>query len=185
MSAPVIILQIGIGGFVFLAASVFLSQRWGAPWVTTSQAQVRRMLDLAGLQPGQRLIDLGAGDGRIVIAAARRYQAMALGVEIDPVRCLLAKFFIRYYRVQYLAQIQWADLFTVDIADANVVTLYLTRPGNQRLRPYLEAQLKPGARVVSNAFPISGWAPIIIDDTNLIFVYEIGKTEEGQPIKFV
>ena len=139
-------------------------------------ARIASALIGAGLQPGEKLVDLGAGDGRIVITAARHFRARAVGIEIDPLRCLTANLIIRLLGLQSSARVHYADLFNFDISDANVVALYLTRETNQRLKEHLEEQLPAGARVVSHAFPFPDWNPTIIDDTRLIFVYEVGNT---------
>jgi hypothetical protein len=181
----VLAIQIGLGVFLFLAFSIFLSWRWGAPWVVTPKNKVHRMLDLAELRHGEKLVDLGAGDGRIVIAAARDFQAEAVGVEIDPVRWLLANLFIRMRRFPLRPKMVWGDMTKFDLSDADVVAVYLTRQTNDNLRDLFEDQLKLGARVVSYAFPVKDWTPTIIDDTNLIFVYQIGQTGEETSVKFV
>jgi precorrin-6B methylase 2 len=134
------------------------------------------MLRLAGLQPGQTLIDLGAGDGRIVIRAARRYGARAIGIEIDPIRCLIANALIWLLRLRTQAQVRHGNVFRSDLSGADVVTLYLLQGTNERIQPYLSEQLRPGTRVVTHAFPFPGWTPVAIDEQRRLFVYEIGKT---------
>jgi tRNA A58 N-methylase Trm61 len=139
------------------------------------------MLRMASVQPGQKVVDLGAGDGRIVIAAALWFKARAVGVEIDPIRCTIANTLIRLLRLRARAHVQYGDLFEFDLADADVVTLYLWPSTNQRLRSRLLKQLRPGARVVSYRFAFYGWTPIAPDDRadNEILVYEIGQSEPG------
>ncbi|MBW8011615.1 MAG: SAM-dependent methyltransferase [Chloroflexi bacterium] len=180
-----LVVQVGLGLFFLTAASIFISQFWGAPWVVTPLENVRAMLSLAEVQPGEKVIDLGAGDGRIVIAAVRDFQAEAVGVEIDPIRYLLANLFIKRFGVFPQARIHYGDLRSFDISDADVVTVYLTRKSNQKLEPLLQERLKPGARVVSHAFPFSGWTPSIIDEHHLIFLYEIDNMGSEVETKFV
>jgi hypothetical protein len=181
----VLVIQISLGLFLFSVISLYLPSRWGAPWVITPLRVIRRMLDLSNLKSGERIVDLGAGDGRILISAARDYDAGGFGVEIDPLRTLLANFFIWTKRVHRKVKVQWRDLFETDLHDIDVITVYLTRDTNRRLRSYLEDHCDPGTRIVSYAFPIPGWSPIIIDDTNLIFVYEVGRTGDEVIVNFV
>jgi precorrin-6B methylase 2 len=180
----VLVSQVVLGLFLFSVNFIYLSNRWGAPWVITSPQVIQRMLELAELKPEEKLIDLGAGDGRILVSAVRDFGAEAIGVEIDPIRCLLAKYFIRKYGVQGKAKIRWGNMYHTDIGGADVVTLFLTRNTNRRLIPILEDRLDQGTRIVSYAFPISGWTPIIIDNTYLIFVYEMGSTGDDVLFKF-
>ncbi|MEK6222497.1 MAG: class I SAM-dependent methyltransferase [Chloroflexota bacterium] len=181
----VLLFQIVIGVFIFFGTSIFLSKKWGAPWVISSQKKISRMLELVELKASDTLIDLGAGDGRILIYAAHQYGCKAIGVEIDPIRFILANIFIRWHKVGKLAQIHWGNIFEFDISSANVVTVYLTRQANAKLLGYFEEHLRPGSKIVSNAFPIKEWTPILIDDSNYIFVYEIGRTGIDTHYEFV
>jgi SAM-dependent methyltransferase len=129
------------------------------PYVPTPQVVVDRMLDLAKLKAGETVIDLGSGDGRIMIEAATRYGARGFGVEIDPRLVRLsndraAKAGIAD-RVRFLQQ----DLFKTDFHEANVLTLYLLPDVNLALRPKILAELRPGARVVSHDYGMGDWRP--------------------------
>ena len=129
------------------------------PYVPTPQVVVDRMLDLAKLKAGETVIDLGSGDGRIMIEAATRYGARGFGVEIDPRLVKLsndraAKAGVAD-RVKFLQQ----DLFKTDFHDANVLTLYLLPDVNLALRPKILAELRPGARVVSHDYGMGDWRP--------------------------
>jgi SAM-dependent methyltransferase len=137
---------------------------------------VDHMLRLADLKPGQTVVDLGAGDGRVVIHAARRFGARAYGVEIDPVRCTIANAIIWSRGLRDRARVVWGDMFAFDVSQADVVTLYLLPGTNQRMRSHLSAKLRPGARVVSHAFSVPGWLPTVTDEQRRLFVYEIGHT---------
>lgn len=129
-----------------------------APFWATPEGLVEQMLDLASVAPGDRLIDLGCGDGRIVIAAARR-GANALGIDIDPQRIAEAEAAARAAGVEHLARFRCEDLFATRLEEASVVTLYLLPLLNNLLAARLQTEPAPGSRVVSHAFAIRGWAP--------------------------
>lgn len=129
------------------------------PYVPTSEEVVTHMLELAKVGPGDRLYDLGSGDGRIVIAAAQRYRVRATGIEIDPVRVWEARQNARAAGVTEWVTFRVGDLFEADFSDATVVTLYLLPDVNLKLRPLLFKQLEPGTRVVSHNFDMGAWPP--------------------------
>jgi tRNA G37 N-methylase Trm5 len=130
-----------------------------APFVTTPQEVVDRMLELAQVSTGDLLYDLGSGDGRIVITAAKRYGAKAVGFEIDPALVTLSRRNIREAGVEHLAEIRQEDVRNVDLSPASVVTMYLYPGANLRLRATLMGQLKAGSRVVSHSFNMGDWKP--------------------------
>lgn len=117
------------------------------------------MFELAGVHAGDVLYDLGAGDGRIVIAAARRYGIRAVGIEINPRMVEVARANVRRAGVERLVEIRQGDALAADLREASVVTLFLFRELNLKLRPQLQSQLRPGARVVSHRFDMGDWAP--------------------------
>ena len=127
-------------------------------FVPTPQPVVDAMLKLAELKQGELLYDLGSGDGRIVITAARKYHARAVGIDLDVELIQAARATAMAAGVRHTATFLRADLFTVDLSPADVVTLYLLRDMNARLLPQL-AQLRPGARVVTYAFDFPGLQP--------------------------
>lgn len=129
-----------------------------APYWQTPPELVDRMLDLAAAGPGDFLIDLGCGDGRIVIAAARR-GVRALGVDIDADRIAEAEAAAAAARLAPLAQFRREDLFLTRLEEASIVTLYLLSHVNAWLRDRLRAELKPGSRVVGHGFPMPDWRP--------------------------
>ena len=130
-----------------------------APFVTTPQEVVDRMLELAQVSQGDLLYDLGSGDGRIVITAAKRYGAKAVGFEIDPALVRHSQRSIKEAGVDHLAEIREQDIRTVDLSPATVVTMYLYPGANLRLRAAIMRQLKPGSRVVSHDFSMGDWKP--------------------------
>ena len=129
------------------------------PYVPTPPEVVERMLEMAAVRPEDFVIDLGSGDGRIAIAAARK-GARALGIDIDPERVLEAQDNARKAGVQDRAQFKRQDLFDARINDATVVTMYLLTKVNLDLRPRI-LELKPGTRVVSHSFDMGNWKPDI------------------------
>ena len=120
---------------------------------------VDRMLELAGVTRNDVVYDLGSGDGRIVIAAAKRFGARGVGVEIDPRLVSLSRENARREGVEHLVTFQNEDATTVDISAATVVTLYLSPQANQLLRPKILRELKSGARVVSHSHDMGDWRP--------------------------
>ena len=152
-----------------------------APTIPTPPSVVDRMLDAAHVKASDVVYDLGSGDGRIVIAAAQKYGARAVGVEMLPDLCRQAERRIRELGLEDRASIVEGNVFHVDFSPATVVTIYLMTDSNERLRPNLEKYLKPGTRVVSNQFPIKGWKPISVEHVKAgmeytIYVYEVGHT---------
>ncbi|HLJ48170.1 MAG TPA: class I SAM-dependent methyltransferase [Bryobacteraceae bacterium] len=127
------------------------------PYVPTPQSVVEAMLKLANLRDTDFLMDLGSGDGRIVITAAKEYHAQALGVELD--HALVAQARANAERQHVTAKFIEGDLFRQDLSKATVVTVYLTPSVNLRLRPKLLAELAPGTRIVSHRFDMGTWPP--------------------------
>ena len=134
-----------------------------APYVPTGHDVVDRMLSLAGVTKEDYVVDLGCGDGRIPIAAAKKYGARGLGVDIDPVRIDEAKANLKIAGVQNLVEFRLENLLETDVSKATVVTTFLLSASNLRLRPILTKQLKPGARVVTNTFSMGDWTPTKTD----------------------
>lgn len=150
------------------------------PFVSTPEHVARRMLELAKVGPNDVVYDLGAGDGRIVIMAAKEFGAKAVGVEIrkDLYEQILKR--VKVDGLEGKVKVINGDFFQVNISEASVVTLYLLTSVNERLKPKLEKELKAGARVVSHDFEVPGWKPIHVENVkdywcdHKIYVYEIG-----------
>jgi predicted RNA methylase len=135
-----------------------------APFVPSPIPVIQHMLQLAELKPGEVLFDLGAGDGRTVIMAARTFSARAVGVEL---REDLAKKALSTIHDNGLADrvtIVNGDMFNVNLTSADVVFLYLTTSANEKIRPKLETELKKGVRVVSHDYEIVGWKPVKVEN---------------------
>ena len=128
------------------------------PFVPSPQEVVDKMIDLAGVKQGDVVYDLGSGDGRIVVAAAKK-GAKAVGFEIDGDLVKQSQENIRAAGVQDSAEIRQQDILTVDLSPASVVTMYLLPDVNLKLKPNLLSQLKPGSRVVSHSFDMGDWKP--------------------------
>ena len=134
-----------------------------APYSPTPPDVVERMLKLAGVRPSDVVYDLGCGDGRIVIAAARLFRARGVGLDIDPVLIARAQAGASQAGVESLVTFRVQDAMTVDLSDATVVTLYLLAASNVKLRPILTKTLRPGARIVAHNYPIGDWEPDVVD----------------------
>lgn len=155
-----------------------------APYIPTPQILVERMLEAGHVKPGDVVYDLGSGDGRIVITAAQKFGAKAVGVEIRADLCRIATEKIKALGLDDRVRMVQGSALHVDLSPADVVTMYLLTSSNELMRPNLEKYLKPGARVVSNQFPIKGWRPVETmrmttgsATQHTIYVYEIGRTK--------
>ncbi len=153
-----------------------------APFDPTPQEVVERMLLLANVKSGDLLYDLGAGDGRVVIAAAKNFGVRAVGFEIDPGLVKLARENVHKQGVESLVEIRQQDFLSADLSPASVVTLYLSYDGNLALRPQLMKQLRPGARIVSYTFDMGEWQPKISEtyrdargEAHAIYFWQIGE----------
>ena len=135
-----------------------------APFVATPLPVVKQMLTLAEIKHGDIIYDLGYGDGRVVIMAAQDFGAQGIGVEMREDLAKQAMGKISDLGLEGRVKIVHGDMFKVDISQANVITLYLTTSANDKVKPKLEAELKPGTRVISHDYEILGWRPIKIDN---------------------
>ena len=149
-------------------------------YVPTPQEVVNAMLQLAKVTRNDVVYDLGSGDGRIVITAATRFGARGVGVDIDPRRVRESRANVRAANLDGRVRIVQGDLFKTDIQKATAVTLYLSQALNQKLRPKLLAELKPGARIVSHHFDMGDWEPertVKVGDGTIYLWRVPGKTE--------
>src|SRR5581483_8820088 len=176
-------------GFAYFISFICLApccygQKFGktenlAPYIPSPQVVVEKMLEAARVKPGETVYDLGSGDGRIVITAARLFKARAVGVELSADLCRATTEKVKSLGLDQQVKIIHGNLLKVDLSPADVVTLYLLTSSNDRLRPNLEKYLHPGARVVSNDFEVPGWKPDQVVKiaagglTHNIYVYEI------------
>jgi protein-L-isoaspartate O-methyltransferase len=138
-----------------------------APYLPTPEPVVEQMLRLAELKPGERLMDIGSGDGRIVIMGAAKFQAVSAGVEIDAQLVRQSRARIHELGLEKLATIIEGDALAQDYSSYDVIAVYLLPSSNLRLRPILEKQLRPGTRIVAHDFLIRGWKPereVLVED---------------------
>jgi len=156
--------------YIFWVAIPILA---GLPWRPTSLRRIRRALELARVHPGELIYDLGAGDGRVLVVAARDFHLRAVGIEISPLHCLFARMYAWVNHVGDLVRIKREDFYQAELGEADVVFAYMTSAQVSRLKPHLESQLKSGARVVTISFDIDGWEPNVVDRDQLIFLYEM------------
>jgi len=150
-----------------------------APYVTSPMNVVERMLELCGVDNSKIVYDLGCGDGRIIVTAAKTYKAKAVGLEISPKWAQLATDKVVEAGVQDRVRVLQTDMMEASLAEADIVTMYLLSEANSILRPKLEKELKPGACVVSHDFEIEGWKPTSVETItgfkrpHSIYVYKV------------
>lgn len=165
---------IALAGTVGFLVYFFLgSFVYGAGFEPTPPATVRRMLDLAEVGPADTLVDLGAGTGAIVFRAVQDRGARAIAVEREPLRYAILRWRRRRSAHRELVEVSRQDLFAAPLGSATVVALFLWPGAMERLRPYLERNLRPGARVVSHYHPVRGWQPLRTDRSRQVFLYRV------------
>jgi ribosomal protein L11 methylase PrmA len=160
--------------FVALAATayfVFASFVFGAGYQPTPRRSVERMLKFAELGERDTLYDLGAGTGAIVFRAARLYRARVVAVEVEPIRVLILRLRRALGPLPDRITIRWGDFFRLDYREATVVSAFLWGGAMERLKPKLERELRPGARLVSHVHPVVGWSPDAYDPETEVYLY--------------
>jgi predicted RNA methylase len=180
----------GVSAAVLLvcAASLCYPQRYKpdlknrlAPFVSSPQRAVDKMLDMANLKPGETLYDLGCGDGRILIAAAQKFHVKAVGIEISERLVRTAQDNVKALGLENRVKVIHGDFMQADLSPADVVTLYLITTANENLRPNLEKYLRKDSRVVSYDYPIPGWKavdeqetdPSSLGNRHTVYLYEL------------
>ena len=175
----IVLLALGLSVLVFILALLWIlvPALYGLPPVPTNPERIRKALKLAKLQSNELLYDLGAGDGRVLLIAARDFGAKAVGIEIGPIQCALI--WLRAVASGFGNQIQirWENFYKADLRDADIVFVYATSQEVVKLAPHLEKQLKKGARVISISADFPQWEPSAFDEHDLIFVYEMPPTK--------
>ena len=167
---------------LFSAAAAAQTIQRDVPFVPTPMETVKRMLKLADVQKGEYIMDLGSGDGRIAIMAAKDYGAKAVGIDIDPQRIKEANENAKKEGVSDRVEFIQANLFDYPIKDANVITMYLLTSVNAKLRPRLLDELRPGTRLVSHAFDMGNWEPEVHDQSTgrSVYLWIVPAKVEGQ-----
>jgi predicted RNA methylase len=165
---------------VIVAFSMLWPLMIGAAYSPSSKGVVRKMLEMAEVDSDDVLYDLGSGDGRIVLEAARRYNARAVGIEADPLRVIWSKILVMTNGLQNQIQIVWGNLFHQNISNATVVTVFLWQRTNEKLKEKLLKELRPGSRVVSYVWIFEGWKPIKVDTKDRIYLYVIGECDSDK-----
>src|SRR5262245_42486942 len=172
-------------GLVLAFACSSPAQQFGpedlGPYLPSPQVVVERMLEVAQIKAGETVYDLGSGDGRIVITAAQKFKANAVGVEISDALCRATQKKLDALGLTSQVKIIHGNALKVDLSPADVVTIYLLTSSNVRLKPNLEKYLKPSARVVSLNFGMPGWKATRVEtvhadrQTHTIYVYEMSR----------
>lgn len=153
--------------------SVSWSHRRGAPWAPTPLRKVRMMLEMASVGPGDVVYDLGCGDGRTIVTAARRYGAHAVGIEIDPLRYLWCQLLITVLGLRNRVRIVYGDFFSQDLSGADIVTCYLLQSTNEKIQEKFMRELHPHTRVVSYAFTFPSLHLVRSDRYADVYVYDL------------
>jgi hypothetical protein len=165
--------------FLVIIAAWLIWKYWtlafGAGYDPTPMHRVRKMLDLAEVDMDDVVFDLGSGDGRIVITAARRYGARAVGIEIDPFRYLYAFCATLFSNTKKRVTLKFGSMYRHDISSASVVTLFLYQPTNNKLKRKLLDELTPGTRVVTYMWTFDGWQYAKCMTEHEIYLYIIGR----------
>lgn len=146
---------------------------YGLPSRPTGLNRIRRALKLVNLQPDEVLYDLGSGDGRVLIIAAREFGAQAVGIEIGPVQRAFSWLKVRRSGIRHKVRIEAGNFYQADLHEADVVFVYATSREVVKLAPHLERQMKSGSRLVSISADFPEWEPTTFDERELIFIYEM------------
>ena len=156
---------------------ILIPALYGLPSKPTQPDRIRRALQMAELKPGEILYDLGAGDGRVLLIAAREFDAKVVGIEIGPVQCALIWLKIVGNGLRSRIQIKMGNFYRTDLSEADVAFIYGTSREVVKLAPYLPIQMKPGSRVVSISADFPEWEPSAFDESSLIFAYKMPPIE--------
>jgi len=164
-----------IGIILIVGVSSLWTQAIGAAWSPTPMRKVRRMLSIANVNSKDIVYDLGSGDGRILITAVREFGARSVGIEADPLRLIFSRILIKLLRLGEQAKVAWGNFYNKKLSEATVITVFLFDSTNARLKEKFERELKPGTRIVSYYWPFEGWNPVVADEEEEVYLYQIGK----------
>lgn len=175
----IILVALGFSILVFVVVLLWIlvPALYGLPPVPSRPERIQKALQMANLQPNETLYDLGAGDGRVLLIAARDFGAKAVGLEIGPIQCALIWLRAAASGFGNQIKVRWENYYKAYLKDADVVFVYATSKELVKLAPHLELEMKKGSRLVSISADFSEWEPFTLDDHDLIFVYEMPPTK--------
>ena len=161
--------------FILLAGMAIIPVFFGALWHPLSDENIDRIIKFAGFRPGEKLYDLGSGDGRVLIAASKNKFVRGVGVEIDPIKVWLSRYFIMTEKLTSKIKINRGNMYSFDVSEADVIYLYLTHQALDRLFPEVLDRMKPSARIVCYRFCIRNLEPTKINEDQNLFLYNLTK----------
>jgi len=165
---------LGITLFILLFSLTIYSAVIGAPYFKTPKKAIREIFELAGIKPGDKLYDLGAGDGKILIIAEKEFRAQGIGFELSPTFWLLTKIHLALAGAHH-SQVYCRNFYNQNLSEADVIFCFLSIHAMERLKPKFEQELKPGTKIISYAFSLRGWQPkqVIAKYPGKIFLYQV------------
>ena len=166
---------LAIGVALLLALMVIGPALFGSPWHPISRRDLKRALDFCEVRTGERIVDLGSGDGRVLITAAKDYGLAGTGIEIDPLKVWLANLRVHFAGVSDKVTIVRASIFDYDYRDADILFIYLTHQAIDKLFPDILKQLKPDAKILCYRFCIQGMSPDKVSADKTLFLYTLNK----------
>jgi len=174
-----VIFLLGLNLLLFLLALLWIlvPAFYGLPSKPTKPERIRKALQLVDLKPGEILYDLGAGDGRVLLIAAKEFDVKAVGIEVGPIQCAWMWLQVTASGLGDRIKIKWGDFFKTDLSEADVVYVYATSREVAKLAPHLEKKMKRGSRLVSISADFPEWEPSVFDEESLIFGYDMPPKE--------
>ncbi len=172
---PTLISILALAAVLLLAVMVIGPAMFGSPWHPISRRDLKRALDFCGAKAGERIVDLGSGDGRVLITAAKEYGLLGTGIEIDPLKVWLSKLRASWAGVQDRVRIVQANIFGYDYREADILFIYLTHQAIDKLFPDILDQLKPTARILCYRFCIQCMTPDKFNADKSLFLYTLNK----------
>jgi SAM-dependent methyltransferase len=165
---------IGLAIFAILAGLTFYSFFIGAPYFKTPKKAIREIFGLAQIKPGQKLYDLGAGDGKALIIAEKEFGAKAVGFELAPIIYAMARLNLFFHGIKKV-RLYCKNFYNQDLSDADIVFCFLSIHAMARLEPKFKKELRPGAKIISYSFSLHGWTPkkVIEGYPGKVFLYEV------------
>ncbi|GJL77187.1 MAG: hypothetical protein NPINA01_01760 [Nitrospinaceae bacterium] len=164
-----------VGFFLLLLTIVVMPALFGSPWHPLKPGTIKHILEFAALQPGEKIYDLGSGDGRVLIEAARKYNVMGVGLEIDPVKVWISRFLAQRAGVSDRVKFLRKNFNDFDFRDADIIYVYLTHQALDRLLPIILPYLKSSTRIVSYRFCLRNMQPSKSNEKQNLFMYRLDK----------